>query len=110
MGKMKEEFLNNREQEIIQEVIDAFMDDDYQLEEYYASLKPEDDCCGNNCHCEGESPTQEEVDKNWNDWWDSLSEMDKEKLYNEQKEAEEYFNNNGDKINDVKGPNNQYGV
>ena len=38
MGKMKEEFLNNREKEIIQEAIDAFMDDDYQLEEYYASI------------------------------------------------------------------------
>ena len=30
MGKMKEEFLNNREKDIIQEAIDAFMDDDYQ--------------------------------------------------------------------------------
>ena len=70
MGKMKEEFLNDREKEIIQEAIDAFMDDDYQLEEYYASMKPED-CCGNDCHCEGEPATQEESQANHDAWWNS---------------------------------------
>ena len=104
MGKMKEEFLNNREKEIIQEAIDAFMDDDYQLEEYYASMKSED-CCSNNCHCEDESVTQEEVQANHDAWWNSLTEEQKQKLYEEQEAYEK------DRINnDMNGPNSQYGV
>ena len=104
MGKMKEEFLNDREKEIIQEAIDAFMDDDYQLEEYYASMKPED-CCSNNCHCEGESVTQEESQANHDAWWNSLTEEQKQKLYEEQEAYEK------DRINnDMNGPNSQYGV
>ena len=86
MGKMKEEFLNNREKEIIQDAIDAFMDDDYQLEEYYASMKPED-CCGNDCHCEGEPATQEESQANHDAWWDSLTDEQKQQLYIDQEEA-----------------------
>ena len=55
MGKMKEKFLEDQEK-AIQDAIDAFMDDDYQLEEYYASMKPED-CSGNCEECEcPESP------------------------------------------------------
>ena len=86
MGKMKEEFLNDREKDIIQEAIDAFMDDDYQLEEYYASIKPED-CCGNDCHCEGEPATQEESQANHDAWWNSLTEEQKQQLYIDQEEA-----------------------
>ena len=86
MGKMKEEFLNDREKEIIQEAIDAFMDDDYQLEEYYASMKPED-CCSNNCHCEDEPITQEESQANHDVWWNSLTEEQKQQLYIDQEEA-----------------------
>ena len=41
MGKMKEKFLEDQEK-ALQDAIDAFIDDDYQLEEYYASMKPED--------------------------------------------------------------------
>ena len=36
---MKEKFLKDQEK-ALQDAIDAFMDDDYQLEEYYASLQP----------------------------------------------------------------------
>jgi len=86
MGKMKEEFLNNREKEIIQEAIDAFMDDDYQLEEYYTSMKPED-CCGGSCHCEGESVTQEEVQAQHDAWWNTLTEEQKQQLYDNQEKA-----------------------
>ena len=103
MGKMKEEFLNNREKEIIQEAIDAFMDDDYQLEEYYASMKPED-CCGGSCHCKGEPATQEEVQAQHDAWWNSLTEEQKQKLYTDQEEA---FNLT---IEDMNGPNSNYGV
>ena len=87
MGKMKEEFLNDREKEIVQEAIDAFMDDDYQLEEYYTSLK------------------QEEVQANHDAWWNSLTEEQKQKLYEEQEAYEK------DRINnDMNGLNSQYGV
>ena len=98
MGKMKEKFLEDQEK-ALQDAIDAFMDDDYQLEEYYASMKPED-CCGNSCHCEGESVTQEESQANHDAWWNSLTDEQKQQLYDNQ----ELVNN------DMNGPNSQYGV
>ena len=86
MGKMKEKFLEDQEK-AIQDAIDAFMDDDYQLEEYYTSLK------------------QEEVQANHDAWWNSLTEEQKQKLYSDQEAVEQ------DRINnDMNGPNNQYGV
>jgi len=92
MGKMKEEFLNNREKEIIQEAIDAFMDDDYQLEEYYASMEPKE-CNGDcdSCQCSTEPVTMEELVKNHNDWWDSLTEEEKQKIADEAQAASTYF-------------------
>ena len=103
MGKMKDKFLEDQEK-ALNDAIDAFIDDDYQLNEYYASLKPED-CCGGDCHCTGEPATQEDVQSNHDDWWNSLTEEQKQKLYNDQEEAEQ------DRIdNDMNGPNNQYGV
>ena len=86
MGKMKEKFLEDQEK-ALQDAIDAFMDDDYQLEEYYTSLK------------------QEEVQANHDAWWNSLTEEQKQKLYEEQEAYEK------DRINnDMNGPNSQYGV
>lgn len=86
MGKMKEKFLEDQEK-AIQDAIDAFMDDDYQLEEYYTSLK------------------QEEVQANHDAWWNSLTEEQKQKLYEEQEAYEK------DRINnDMNGLNSQYGV
>ena len=86
MGKMKEKFLEDQEK-AIQNAIDAFIDDDYQLEEYYTSLK------------------QEEVQANHDAWWNSLTEEQKQKLYEEQEAYEK------DRINnDMNGPNSQYGV
>ena len=68
MGKMKEKFLEDQEK-AIQNAIDAFIDDDYQLEEYYTSLK------------------QEEVQANHDAWWNSLTEEQKQQLYINQEEA-----------------------
>ena len=85
MGKMKDKFLEDQEK-ALNDAIDAFIDDDYQLEEYYASMKPED-CCGGDCHCTGESVTQEEKQANHDDWWNSLTDEQKQKLYNDQEEA-----------------------
>ena len=86
MGKMKEKFLEDQEK-AIQDAIDAFMDDDYQLEEYYTSLK------------------QEEVQAQHDAWWNSLTEEQKQKLYEEAEAAEQ------DRIdNELFGPNKRYGV
>tara|TARA_Y100000022_G_scaffold127382_1_gene110341 strand:+ start:265 stop:546 length:282 start_codon:yes stop_codon:yes gene_type:complete len=87
MGKMKEKFLEDQEK-AIQDAIDAFMDDDYQLEEYYTSMKPED-CSGNceECECDSEPVTQEESQANHDAWWNSLTEEQKQQLYTDQEEA-----------------------
>ena len=86
MGKMKEKFLEDQEK-ALQDAIDAFMDDDYQLEEYYASMKPED-CSGNceECECDSEPVTQEESQANHDAWWNSLTEEQKQQLYNDKEE------------------------
>ena len=86
MGKMKEKFLEDQEK-AIQDAIDAFMDDNYQLEEYYASMKPED-CSGNceECECDSKPVTMEEQQANYNAWWNSLTEEQKQQLYNDQEE------------------------
>ena len=34
------------------------------------------------------SPTMEEVNKNWDDWWNSLTNEQKQKLFEEQEAAE----------------------
>ena len=86
MGKMKDKFTEEQER-LVNEAVEAFIDDDYQLEEYYTSLK------------------QEEVQANHDAWWNSLTEEQKQKLYEEQEAYEK------DRINnDMNGPNSQYGV
>ena len=79
MGKMKEEFLNDREKEIVQEAIDAFMDDDYQYQEYLNSLAERMGY--------GKSITIEESQANHDAWWDSLTDEQKQQLYIDQEEA-----------------------
>ena len=95
MGKMKEKYMEEQER-LINEAVNAFVDDDWQYQEYLKSL--------------GErmgygTVTQEEVQSNHDDWWNSLTEEQKQKLYNDQEEAEQ------DRIdNDMNGLNSQYGV
>ena len=50
--------------------------------------------------------TQEEVETNYDAWWDSLTEEQKQQLYNDQ---EELFKLTIEEI-DHKGPNSNYGV
>ena len=87
MGKMKEKFLEDQEK-ALQEAIDAFMDDDYQLEEYYLSMKSED-CSGNceECECDDKPATQEEVQAEHDAWWNSLTDEQKQQLYDNQEKA-----------------------
>ena len=69
---MKEKFMEEQEQ-LIREAVEAFMDDDYQLEEYYNSL--------------GKSISQRESEAQHDAWWNSLTNEQKEELYNNQEEA-----------------------
>jgi len=41
----------------------------------------------------GTPVTLEETTANHDAWWDSLTDKDKEKLFQEQEQAEKYFNN-----------------
>jgi|TARA_R110000822_G_scaffold2650_2_gene12308 hypothetical protein len=50
--------------------------------------------------------TQEEILTNHDIWWNSLSNEDKEKLFEDTIEAEKHFNN----LEDIEGPNSSYGV
>ena len=47
--------------------------------------------------------TQEEITDNYDAWWNSLTDKDKEKLFKDQEEAEKHFIN-------LEGPNSSYGV
>ena len=78
---MKEIYMEEQ-QRLINEAVDVFMDDDYQLEEYYASMKP---------------ITEEESQANYDAWWNSLTDEQKQQLYLDQTESniesnEEYLN------------------
>ena len=56
----------------------------------------------------GESATQEEIQSEHDAWWNSLTDEQKQQLYNDQ---EELFKLTIEEINnDMGGPNNQYGV
>ena len=86
MGKIKEKFLEDQEK-AINDALDAFHDDDYQLEEYYSSL--------------GKTPTtQEESQANHDAWWNSLTDEQKQQLYDNQEQVD----------NDIEGPNAKYGI
>ena len=74
---MKEIFTQQMEDEIIG-MSDA---------EYQDWRKSQDDCCGGDCHCEGESATQEDKESEHDAWWNSLTDEQKQQLYNDQEEV-----------------------
>ena len=87
MGKMKEKFIEEQER-LIREAVEAFVDDDWQYQEYLKSLSE---------RMGYGTVTQEEVQSNHDDWWNSLTDEQKQKLYNDQEEAtkesnDEYLN------------------
>ena len=72
MGKMKELFIQQRDEEI-SNMSDA---------EYQDWLNSQEDCdCNDDCPCKGESATQEQVETNHDAWWDSLTDEQKQQLY-----------------------------
>ena len=75
---MKEKFMEEQEQ-LIREAVEAFVDDDWQYQEYLNSL--------------GKAISQKESQANHDAWWSSLTEEQKQQLYNDKEEADdEYLN------------------
>ena len=72
MGKMKEKFMEEQEQ-LIREAVEAFIDDDWQYQEYLDEI--------------GKSISQEESQANHDDWWASLTDEQKQQLYNDKEKA-----------------------
>ena len=89
MGKMKEKFMEEQEQ-LIREAVEAFVDDDWQYQEYLIT--------------QGKAISQKESQANHDAWWDSLTDEQKQQLFLEQDEA------NKQSIDDIDGPNATYGI
>ena len=70
---MKEKFMEEQER-LIREAVEAFVDDDWQYQEYLNSL--------------GKSISQKESQANHDAWWDSLTDEQKQQLFHEQAEAD----------------------
>jgi len=85
MGKMKEKFMEEQEQ-LIREAVEAFVDDDWQYQEYLDTL--------------GKAISQKESQANHDAWWSSLTEEQKQQLFQEQAEVDVEFNHcNTDYLN-----------
>ena len=78
MSKMKDKFTEEQER-LVNEAVEAFMDDDYQYQEYLNSLAERMGY--------GKSITIEESQANHDAWWDSLTDEQKQQLYIDQEEA-----------------------
>ena len=78
MGKMKDKYIEEQER-LVNEAVEAFMDDDYQYQEYLNSLAERMGY--------GRSITIEESQANHDAWWDSLTDEQKQQLYIDQEEA-----------------------
>mgnify|MGYP003649717746 CR=1 FL=1 len=74
MGKMKEKFMEEQEQ-LIREAVEAFVDDDWQYQEYLIT--------------QGKAISQKESQANHDAWWDSLTDEQKQQLYNDKAEVDE---------------------
>jgi len=78
MGKMKEKFLDER-QRAEDEMQNQYLDDDY--------------CCGQACGCHEQR--MGEIEQNtveYDAWWNSLTDNQKEEIFNEQDASEkEYY-------------------
>jgi len=95
---MKEEFIRQRVEEIAN-MSDAEYQDWCHSREITGipngdtMSDTDDDCCGGDCHCEGEPVTQEESQSNHDAWWDSLTDEQKQQLYDDKTESnDEYLN------------------
>jgi hypothetical protein len=93
MGKMKELFMQQMEEQRLN-MSDAEYQDWLHSQEITGipngdtMSDTDDDCCGGDCHCEGESATQEDKISEHDAWWNSLTDEQKQQLCEEQKAME----------------------
>ena len=76
---MKDKFTEEQER-LVNEAVEAFMDDDYQYQEYLNTLA---ESMG---YGKSKPVTQEEKQSQHDDWWNSLTDEQKQQLYNDQEE------------------------
>ena len=79
MGKMKDKFTEEQER-LVNEAVEAFIDDDYQYQEYLNTLA---ESMG---YSRPKPVTMEETLAQHDAWWNSLTEEQKQQLYNDQEE------------------------
>ena len=79
MGKMKNKFMEEQEK-LVNDAVDAFADDDYLYQEYLNMLSLR---MG---HGNPKPVTMEDTISEHDAWWDSLTEEQKQQLYNNQEE------------------------
>ena len=79
MGKMKDKFTEEQER-LVNEAVEAFIDADYQYQEYLNTLA---ESMG---YSRPKPVTMEETQAQHDAWWNSLTEEQKQQLYNDQEE------------------------
>ena len=81
---MKDKFIKEQER-LVNEAVEAFMDEDYQYQEYLNTLA---ESMG---YGKSKPVTMEETQSNHDDWWNSLTEEEKQKIADEAQAASNYF-------------------
>ena len=91
MSKIKEKLLNDNS--FLEDAMDDHLDDEY----HYNKSK---------------QVTMEEIQKNHDDWWNSLTEEEKQKIADEAQAATTYFDEEraNQTDHDMRGPNSKYGI
>ena len=79
MGRMKDKFTEEQER-LVNEAVEAFIDEDYQYQEYLNTLA---ESMG---YSKPKPVTMEETQAQHDAWWNSLTEEQKQQLYNDQEE------------------------
>ena len=79
MGKMKDK-LTEEQERLVNEAVEAFIDDDYQYQEYLNTLA---ESMG---YSRPKPVTMEETQAQHDAWWNRLTEEQKQQLYNDQEE------------------------
>ena len=98
MGRMKDKFTEEQER-LVNEAVEAFIDDDYQYQEYLNALA---ESMG---YSAPKSVTQEESQANHDAWWDSLTDDQKEQLFKDRDASEREMTDE-----DFFGPNKTLGI
>jgi hypothetical protein len=93
MGKMKDKFIEEQDK-ALRDAIDSFIDDDYHYDKWLKSQGHK-------------QVTMEESIKNHDEWWNSLTDKQKQQLFEEQEAAEkerieQEYDHTGNSTEDLK--------